>query len=211
MRKIILAISAVVVLAVSSMPTYAEDSTTSKHRLELGLSDGCSLVDQRLVTGHSFLINDVNKYAETPGCKTRSWMLPPLDLRYYYQVLPWLEVGGEIGAKTYSVMNIYNPNETSPFLNYSNTALFLTAGVRFTFYKTDFVQLYSGLNVGARLNIESQNSTIPYNSYAPHVGSAGFTFQATAFGVRFGKQVYGIAELGYGYKGILTLGVGTRL
>lgn len=209
MRKIIFAICAVVVLAVSSMPIYAEESASSKHRIELGLSDGSSLVDQRLISGHSFLINDVNKYAESN--KTRSWMLPPIALRYYYQVLPWLEVGGEIGAKTNSVMNIYNQNETSPFLNYSNTALFLTAGIRFSFYKTDFVQLYSGLNVGARLNIESQNSTIPYNTYAPHVGSAGFTFQATAFGVRFGKQVYGLAELGYGYKGILTLGVGTRL
>ena len=50
----------------------------------------------------------------------------------------------------------------------------------------------------------------PYGSVGANVESSWFTFQATAFGVRFGKKVYGFAELGCGYKGILSIGIGTR-
>jgi hypothetical protein len=51
---------------------------------------------------------------------------------------------------------------------------------------------------------------LPFDSFAPTIGNVGVAFQATAFGVRFGKQVYGFAELGCGYKGILNVGIGTR-
>ena len=134
----------------------------------------------------------------------------PINVGYYYQALPWLQVGGELSAYTNALINAYDPITSSRIINYTNTSLYLTAGLRFTYYQTPVVQLYSGLSLGVRMNIESKKATLPFDSFAPTIGNVGVAFQATAFGVRFGKQVYGFAELGCGYKGILNVGIGAR-
>ena len=203
MRKIVLAIGAVVLLAVSSTPIYAEDSASSKHHIELSVSDGMSIIRKELQ--HETLANFQNG-----GYNGRNLSLFPMSIGYYYQVLPWLQVGGELSAYTNSLINAYDPISSNRIFNYTNTSLYLTAGVRFIYYQTNFVQLYSGLSVGVRMNIESKTSTLPYDSYVPSIENVGVAFQATAFGVRFGKKVYGFAELGCGYKGILSIGIGTR-
>ena len=215
MRKIILAICAVVVLAVSSMPIYAENSASSKHYLELGLSteifpmvsDWVQVSDP--MTGLSVM---VMQYAEQEGYYSRRYGTPVLNASYYYQVLPWLQVGAEAGAGMYNVTNLFTDNTTSnKIVSYRNASIYLTAGVRFNFYQTDFVQLYSGLSLGAILNVESYKAAPGMIGFTPSYSGAGFTFHATALGVRFGRQVYGFAELGCGYKGALSLGIGTRL
>jgi hypothetical protein len=40
--------------------------------------------------------------------------------------------------------------------------------------------------------------------------TARLTWQITALGVRFGKRVYGNVEIGYGYKGLISAGIGCR-
>ncbi len=215
MRKIVLAISAVVLLAVSSMPVYAEDSASSKHHIELSFSDGgASLIDRRLVEGESISLwrGSMYDYAEKSGFDIRDmgYIIPSVTLGYYYQVLPWLQVGGQISTGTCSLINLYTPNTRDRIGSYYNQGIYITAGVRFTYFQTDFVQLYSGLSLGARMNIHSRMLPDPYSSVGANVESSSFTFQATAFGVRFGKKVYGFAELGYGYNGILKVGIGTR-
>ena len=217
MRKIILVFSAVALLAVSSMPVFAEEteSASSKHHLELGagIFDVQSLVSDRIHAAQPITVTSsmVMDYAASGGYYPFRFGTPVLGASYYYQVLPWLQVGAEAGVGMYNITNIYTDNTRANKLgSYRNTSMYLTAGVRFTFYKTDFVQLYSGLSVGAVLNVESCNGLSGVTNLAPSFAGAGFTFQATALGVRFGKQVYGIAELGCGYKGVLTLGIGTR-
>lgn len=211
MRKIVLAIGAVVLLAVSSTPIYAEDSASSKHHIELSVSDGMSIIRKELQTGEpSVLHHETLANFQNGGYNGRNLSLFPMSIGYYYQVLPWLQVGGELSAYTNSLINAYDPISSNRIFNYTNTSLYLTAGVRFTYYQTPFVQLYSGLSLGVRMNIESKTSTLPFDSFAPTIGNVGVAFQATAFGVRFGKQVYGFAELGCGYKGILSIGIGTR-
>ena len=214
MRKIVLAIGAVVLLAVSSTPIYAEDSASSKHYLELGASLNVFPIVSDWVyaaeptTGMSLMVME---YAGQEGYYARRYGTPVLNASYYYQVLPWLQVGVEAGAGMYNVTNLYTDYaHSNKFGSYRNASMYLAAGVRFTFYKTDFVQLYSGLSLGAVLNVESYKGSVDMSSFAPSFAGAGFTFQATAFGVRFGKRVYGFAELGCGYKGVLSLGIGTR-
>lgn len=210
-KKIRVTVSIVLMFLVGCMAVHAEESTSSKHYLELSISDGFYLIPDRMIMGNSpLLLESMYEDAEKTGSDIRRWMLPPIGLKYYYQVLPWLQVGGEVSAATCALVNLYDPTTFNRIGNYNNTGIYLTAGLRFTYYQTDYVQLYSGLSAGVRLNIESKQSTLPYNSYAPSLESAGFIFQATAFGVRFGKQVYGFVELGYGYKSILSVGIGTR-
>ena len=190
---------------------YAEDSASSKHHIELSVSDGMSIIRKGLQTGEpSVLHHETLANFQDGGYNGRNLSLFPMSIGYYYQVLPWLQVGGELSAYTNALINAYDPISSNRIFNYTNTSLYLTAGVRFTYYQTPFVQLYSGLSVGVRMNIESKTSTLPYDSYVPSIENVGVAFQATAFGVRFGKQVYGFAELGCGYKGILSIGIGTR-
>lgn len=190
---------------------YAEETASPKHHLELSISDGMSIIRDDLHTGGtSVLQNETLNEWQNNGYKGSNRILPPIHLGYYYQVLPWMQVGGEFSAFTNSLINVYDPVSSSRVINYTNTSLYLTAGLRFTYYQTNFVQLYSGLSLGVRMNVETKNSILPYDSFAPSIGNVGVAFQATAFGVRFGKQVYGFAELGCGYKGILNVGIGTR-
>ena len=187
---------------------YAEETTSPKHHIELSISDGTSIIRNGLQTGEvSALQYETLSYMQNGELKGGNLNLFPINAGYYYQALPWLQVGGEFSAFTNSLINASNSLSS---INYTNTSLYLTAGLRFTYYQTNFVQLYSGLSLGVRMNVESQKSTLPYPSVAPSVGDVGIAFQATAFGVRFGKQVYGFAELGCGYKGIFNLGIGTR-
>ena len=144
MRKIVLAIGAVVLLAVSSMPVYAEDSTSSKHHIELSFSDGgASFMDRRLVEGESTSLwrGSMYDYAEKSGYNIRDigYIIPPVTVGYYYQVLPWLQVGGQISTGTCSLINLYAPNTRNRIGSYCNQGIYLTAGVRFTYFQTDFV------------------------------------------------------------------------
>ena len=189
----------------------AEETASPKHHLELSISDGTSIIRNELQTGgSSTLYHQTLSECQNGGYKGHNLNLFPINVGYYYQALPWLQVGGEFSAYTNALINAYDPITSSRIINYTNTSLYLTAGLRFTYYQTNFVQLYSCLSLGVRMNIESKKATLPYDSFAPSIGNVGVAFQATAFGVRFGKQVYGFAELGCGYKGILNVGIGTR-
>ena len=175
----------------------AEETASPKHHLELSISDGTSIIRNELQTGgSSTLYHQTLSECQNGGYKGHNLTLFPINVGYYYQALPWLQVGGEFSAYTNALINAYDPITSSRIINYTNTSLYLTAGLRFTYYQTNFVQLYSGLSLGVRMNIESKKATLPYDSFAPSIGNVGVAFQATAFGVRFGKQVYGFAELG---------------
>ena len=211
MRKKIVIIITLVLCALCSIEVYAEETASSKHHIELSVSDGMSVDRNELQTGESStLYHQTLLDLQNGGYKGSNLNLFPINVGYYYQVLPWLQVGGEFSAYANSLINLYDPISSTRVVNYTNTSLYLTAGLRFTYYQTNLVQLYSGLSLGVRMNVESKKSTLPYGSFAPFINDVGVAFQATAFGVRFGKQVYGFAELGCGYKGILNVGIGTR-
>jgi hypothetical protein len=74
-----------------------------------------------------------------------------------------------------------------------------------------FVDLYSG---GA-LGFSSSTRSIKENSGVTGISDDGsgsyLAYQATPLGLRIGKTFSGFFELGYGYKGIVALGLGLRL
>lgn len=130
------------------------------------------------------------------------WLSLPVTVAYYNQVLRWLQVGAEIS--TMSMCTTENTWEGKTYEYFLTTNLYLLGAVRFNYFHKGITDLYSGLSIGAKLRMETTK----------HDGviavTAGPAFQLTALGVRFGKRVYGSVELGYGYKGLLNVGVGTR-
>lgn len=133
-----------------------------------------------------------------------AWFCPPVTVGYYYQVLDWLQVGGEVGT----FVNCTKPGffaETDNSGKYLvNSSLFLTAGVRFNYYHKNIVDLYSGLNLGVNVKMYATEAS------PMALCTARSAWQLTALGVRFGRRVYGVFEIGYGYKGFLSMGIGTR-
>ena len=126
----------------------------------------------------------------------------PITVGYYYQILDWLQIGGEISTMSAAdVRNTWGGDKLAEFLQ---TNLYVSTGVRFNYYSKNITDLYSGLLLGANVRFLSSDKD--------HLLNAGgmFTWQLTALGVRFGRRIYGNVELGYGYKGLLSVGIGSR-
>ncbi len=73
-------------------------------------------------------------------------------------------------------------------------------GAEYHFLNKKIVQLYSGLSLGCTF----QNN---YSDFYKSENDLDFNFHLNAIGVRVGKKIAGTAELGFGYKGLINLGV----
>lgn len=73
-------------------------------------------------------------------------------------------------------------------------------------YVNHMIQLYSGISVGtsfAKTKPEDKANT-------KTASSTDFAYQVNAFGIRAGKNIGAFAELGFGYNGIVNLGVSAK-
>ena len=131
------------------------------------------------------------------------WIIPTFSLSYYYSIFKWLEVGGELSTMSMCMTENYLSNDQT-YAYYLHSNLYIAAGVRFPYYHKKITDLYSGLTLGANVRFHSTESDPLL------LTTARFTWQVTALGVRFGEKVYGNIEVGYGYKGLLSVGVGCR-
>lgn len=72
------------------------------------------------------------------------------------------------------------------------------------------IQLYSGLGIG--ITLANQKFTPTDTNIAATTDQLfKFGYQLNAIGVRVGKKLGGYAEFGYGYKGIINLGISLQL
>jgi outer membrane protein W len=80
--------------------------------------------------------------------------------------------------------------------------------VAYNYIKKEKFSMYSGIGLGY---------TFVKDEYTMDDGgnetnnSGEFAFHLSAFGVRFGKNIGGYVEVGYGYKGLVNLGVSFKL
>jgi hypothetical protein len=68
------------------------------------------------------------------------------------------------------------------------------------YLRSEIIKLYSGVAVGAMLGHESGESIDSKNELY-------FAFQANFFGLRVGKNLAGFFELGFGFNGIINMGL----
>ncbi len=209
-------IIAILLFAIAYLPSMAQTSPTTpayRHHLELQVGEPLSSawgLNMFFVNHNPEAEERFHSWASTYrpylggayyGYEDE-WMTFPVTLSYYNQVLKWLQVGAEVS--TMSMCTTENTWENQTYEYFLTTNLYLLGAVRFNYFHKVITDLYSGLSIGAKLRMETTK----------HDGviavTAGPAFQLTALGVRFGKRVYGTVELGYGYKGLLNVGVGTR-
>ncbi len=127
---------------------------------------------------------------------------------YAYAFKPWLHVGA---TAIYAGANddvVYRPTgeKIAPARQHVFSVM---PDVKFEYLRRKYVTLYSGLSLGIALAHSSGYDLAPYNAILDKWQTA-VAYQITYFGLRVGNRVFGSAELGYGYKGYINLGVGLR-
>lgn len=118
-------------------------------------------------------------------------LLYEVSFRYFPQ--SWLSVGLSVGNNA----GIYWGDKFD---------IILTPSVNFHWYRKRSFTAYSG--IGLPLPVTQWNNYWPSRF---HFMDCVKIFQYTLVGITFGRSVYGLAELGYGYRNFpLRLGVGYR-
>jgi hypothetical protein len=86
----------------------------------------------------------------------------------------------------------------------------LAAEVELRYVNKGIIQVYSGVGLGFTFGQETLSATAAHptessgNLYRP-------AFQLNVAGIRIGNKIAGFAEFGYGYKGIVNLGLSVQL
>jgi len=116
---------------------------------------------------------------------------------------------GISGSYNQTVGDIYNVGQLEGELNRE----FITVAVegQYRYQNMNKVQLYSGIGIGYTFGNETLNPPASSGN-ATSIGSINsIAWQINAIGIRVGKSFAGFAEFGYGYKGIVNVGLSLQL
>lgn len=84
----------------------------------------------------------------------------------------------------------------------------LAAEVQYNYISREYFRLYSGVGAG----ITSYTEKYKPNTGGTEKNTAGhFNFQISAIGIKFGNSIGAMAEVGFGYKGLLSAGLFVRM
>lgn len=121
---------------------------------------------------------------------------------YKYFVSEKIAVGATVGynsrAKPFNYENWNRRNEGIKVLTIAGEGSFY-------YLKRRNVGLYALGGMGCFI-VTSGN----YNNYSNY-NNFGLTLQLTPLGIRFGRKLGGFAEIGYGYKGLVNMGISLKL
>ncbi len=125
---------------------------------------------------------------------------PAISLTYKYTIMnDWLLYADGI----YQTINNDLIKHDTIIGNANNRYYTIGFGTEYHYINKDWFQMYSGVS----LAYTYQNSNFSQSSNIKDDTDNYFNFQVNAVGLRFGKQLAGVLELGFGYKGIANFGV----
>ncbi len=109
---------------------------------------------------------------------------------------------------TYSQLNTRYTHANNDSLNFKTKDYLIAFMPAFEYHYLNkkIVQLYSGVQLGIFVYNQKYQD---YKSETKHK-EINFAFQVDAFGVRVGKQIGGFVELGFGFAGIVKVGISGR-
>lgn len=91
----------------------------------------------------------------------------------------------------------------------TNTYYTIAGEASYSFLKKESLRLYALLGAGATFGNVNRTEYTHQEKYRSQ--GALFNFQITPIGIRYGKDWGGFAELGFGYRGVLSFGVFYRV
>jgi len=149
---------------------------------------------------------DASKQQVRYGDKKRTGAL---FATYRFQIIKQLSVGLAVGYErewselTYSDYQLKKEVKAG---DYSRAAVTIAPELQVLYKQMPMVSVYGGLGMGATLVTEKINGNIGTQTYKGDY----FAFQLTPIGVRVGRKLSGFTELGYGYKGAISMGLAYR-
>jgi hypothetical protein len=122
------------------------------------------------------------------------------SLEYMRVIRPWLRIGASVSLNPIST--VIKGNSGLEF-TYNYYLLTLMPRVDFYYVNKGLFSMYSGLQLGASL-IFWQDRTGKSTSTDGGISAA---FHVNAFGIRIGKEIGAFMEWGFGFRGIVNVGV----
>lgn len=196
MKKLIVALSCPLMISLQS----TAQEQTRHHELTVGYG----ILSTNEIFG---VFSDVLATSLTGGnySKTDSKWIGNLIASYKYTPVNRLEVGLTYAFnRNTATINMNKVPSGKATTNYHT----LAAEVQYNYINKPFLRLYSAAGAGYTAYMEH---------YKPNAGSAenktsgNFNFQISPIGIKFGDKIGAMAELGFGYKGIINAGLFVRM
>jgi hypothetical protein len=128
---------------------------------------------------------------------------------YKYFVTNKLALSISVGTQALSGRDTCNcaafpPGSSLALYNFNANALTITTGLTWVYYSKGLLEAYGGAEAGVSILKEndrySDNTVSSVNAYK-------FNTQVTLAGLRYGRALGAVVELGFGYRGLLSAGL----
>lgn len=219
MKKItLLLLLAAAVLTMSAQEENdkaAWKSQLPRHDFQIGISDpglsGFATGSYYIhLGGEPYDYYTPNTWFDTPDAyQTPTRTSGTLHISYVYRVAKWCALGGTVSYAGF--FNKTRDRITDEVIGrHSQHYITVMPTVRFSWFNRPCVTMYSGLALGLGIVNQRGFSGYPgtYSMNYSSITTLTFAGQLTLFGVQAGRKWYGFAEIGVGYRSILTAGFG---
>ena len=129
----------------------------------------------------------------------------PISLSYGYWFNEWFSLGADF-TYVYGHCNIFHSYTHDKILTLREGNYSLMPLARFAWYRRGFVQLYSSVGLGVGVLHRERHM-----ADRGDLVDAYLAFDIKPFGIALGRTWFGFAEVGYGSRGVINVGVGYRI
>lgn len=195
MKKVIIVLLTLIVCSVNSIAqekghwtanvsgVYAGNLSWSKAGEDVGTAFG-EIIATIITLG--LYTPDNGGYARTDPHN-----FPGLAMQGGYQILPWMQITGDIYYHHYAYEKYKNKEDVIPAQTNKINRIAFLPGVKFTYLNKGIFHMYSSLSAGVGFNFGKRvedDETTPLNKAA----------QVVPIGIALGKKHYGFLDLGAG-------------
>ncbi len=182
-----------------AQPNWNDGKLLSRHEFRLEFSDPSTFTTQFVLPFERHNSEMSNGYEISENQST-----PIFAFSYHYRAAKWFWVGLSVNYNHFSVIEKHLPSSSNHF-----NAVCLMPDVRFSYLNRPHCTLYSAAALGLSfVSYEDRIQLMLGSDYEDGLALLP-TFHLTAFGVKAGaKHWFGSAEIGYGFKGFASVGVG---
>lgn len=168
------------------------------HELRLGTAF-CSATPDGYTTDNWWALHITNNPPQGYNVQPERWFTLGFEVGKWYK--EWLYFGGT-AVWTGGFAQVIRPSTRERVDTYNYNCLSLTPTLRFAWVRRGIVQLYSGLGLGlAMVSKEDLHSdTLELN----------ISYDVTFIGLSVGRNLFGYIDLGAGYRGVVSAGIGYR-
>lgn len=202
-RRILVLFCSTLFIIQSAKAQSAAELSDKKHELRVQVQDGLPIT---IAFAFGHVIRDIFSSYQSEEIGRTSF--PMLGLGYRYHISERVNVG--ILASYMQNKRTYKLTKTGEEDKEAvsdDQFFFVTPVIEYAYLNRENVRLYGSAAAGLAI-LKSSYKTVGDSGNADP--NYALDFQVNPIGIRVGRQIAGYAELGFGLKGIITLGVSAR-